>query len=158
SASSPSTNTAVCPRKCAATTGAAASTGRVRSTTEGMSARLSVMAAASHSRPGRVQRALLRARLAGTRAPRSREAAREAFPDLILRQLAADEDDAALALFILLPRPLMVAVEDHVHALKRKALVVILERENALAAQNIRPFSLHEILHPGEEFVGIERL
>src|SRR5215831_8759191 len=141
SASSPSTNTAVCPRKCAATTGAPASTGRVRSTTDGMLARLSVIAAA-----------------AGKRGAPLGRAAREAFPDLLLRQLAADEDDAALALFIRLPWPLMVAVEDHVHALKREALVVALERQNALAAQNVRPFSLYEILHPGEELVRIERL
>ncbi len=33
--------------------------------------------------------------------PRLRHAAREAFADLLLRQLAADEDDAADALFAL---------------------------------------------------------
>ena len=43
SASSPSTKTAASPRKCAATTGAPAVTGRVRSTTEGVSVRVSVM-------------------------------------------------------------------------------------------------------------------
>ncbi len=42
SVSSPSTKTAVSPRKCAATTGAPAATGRVRSTTEGMVSRVSV--------------------------------------------------------------------------------------------------------------------
>src|SRR6476619_2485536 len=44
SASSPSTNTAVWPRKCAATTGASALNGRVRSTTEGISLLVSVTA------------------------------------------------------------------------------------------------------------------
>src|SRR3954464_9952592 len=44
SASSPSTNTAVWPRKCAATTGASALSGRVRSTTEGISLLVSVTA------------------------------------------------------------------------------------------------------------------
>ena len=42
--SSPSTNTAVWPRKCAATTGASALNGRVRSTTEGISLLVSVTA------------------------------------------------------------------------------------------------------------------
>src|SRR5262245_50879977 len=42
SAPSPSTKTAVCPRKCAATTGAPALTGRLRSTTEGILARVSL--------------------------------------------------------------------------------------------------------------------
>ena len=51
----------------------------------------------------------------------------------------------------------MVTVEDHVDALKGEALVVILEGENALAAQNARPFFLHEVLDPREELVGVER-
>ena len=33
----------------------------------------------------------------------------------------------------------MVAVEDHVHALKHEALVVVLERQDALAAQDVGP-------------------
>ena len=44
-----------------------------------------------------------------------------------LRQIAADEDDAAVALFVLVPRPLVIAVEDHVHALEDETLVVVLE-------------------------------
>ena len=52
----------------------------------------------------------------------------------------------------------MVAVEDHVHALEDEALVVILEREDAFAAQDVRAFLLHQVLHPGKELVGIERL
>src|SRR5215472_17092033 len=130
SAPSPSTKTAVCPRKCAATTGAPALTGRVRSTTEGVLARVSLMfstrdagcpACAGHD---------------STDAPPSRHAAGEAFHDLLLGQLAADEDDAAFALLARLPRALMVAVENHVHALEHEALVVVLERQDALAAQN----------------------
>src|SRR3981081_4413663 len=88
----------------------------------------------------------------------SRQATLEPLPDLLLRQLAADEDEAALALLIGLPGPLMIAVEDHVYALKHEALVVVLEGEDALAAQNARPLLLHEVLHPGEELVRIERL
>src|SRR5215510_3301858 len=178
SAPSPSTKTAVCPRKCAATTGAPALTGRVRSTTEGVLARVSLMF--SVSSPGLAGRSStlrqpgsrLRASqcpswdtgcpaCAGhdsTNAPPSRHAAHEPFPDLLLRQLAADEDDAAFALLARQPRALMVAVENHVHALEHEALVVVLERQDALAAQNARPLRLHEVLHPGEEFVRVERL
>src|SRR5262245_9811800 len=178
SAPSPSTKTAACPRKCAATTGAPAVTGRVRSTTEGILARVSVMF--SVSSPGLAGRsstlrqpgARLRASqcpswdtgcpaCAGhdsTDAPPSRHAAGKAFPDLLLGQLAADEDDAAFALLARLPRALVVAVENHVHALEHEALVVVLERQDALAAQNARPLRLHEVLHPGEELVRVERL
>src|SRR5215813_4507243 len=194
SAPSPSTKIAVCPRKCAATTGTPALTGRVRSTTEGILARVSVILAASHSCPGRVQRALLRernenrdpaqesrsaisigtrirrvalgpgsslalrTRLAGTREAPSRRAAGKAFPDLVHGQLAADEDDAAFAFVARLPGALVVAVENHVHALKHEALVVVLERQDTLAAQNVRPLDLHELLHPRKELVGVERL
>src|SRR5215468_10481724 len=194
SAPSPSTKAAVSLRKCAATTGAPILTGRVRSTTDGVLARLSVILAASHSCPGRVQRALLgernenrdpaqesrsaisigtrtrrvalgpgsslalRTRLAGTREAPSRRAAGKAFPDLVHGQLAADEDDAAFAFLTRLPGALVVAVENHVHALKHEALVVVLERQDTLAAQNVRPLDLHELLHPRKELVGVERL
>src|SRR5215472_14667686 len=178
SAPSPSTKTAVCPRKCAATTGAPALTGRVRSTTEGVLARVSLMF--SVSSPGLVRRSStlrppgsrLRASQCSTwdagrpacarhdrmDAPPSRHAAGEAFPDLLLGQLAADEDDAAFALLARLPRALVVAVENHVHALEHEAHVVVLERQDALAAQNARPLRLHEVLHPGKELVRVERL
>src|SRR3954452_23804620 len=98
------------------------------------------------------------------RAPRlraqvpSRQAGLEALPDLVLRQLAADEDEAALALLAGLPRTLVIAVENHVHALEHEAFVVVLEGEDALAAQNARPLLLHQVLHPGEELVRVERL
>src|SRR6516225_6846813 len=85
------------------------------------------------------------------------DAALEAFGDHLTGQVAADENDPAVALLTGLPRPLMVAIENHVHALKDKALLVVLERENALAAQNVRPLLLHQVLHPGKEFVRIKR-
>src|SRR3569833_1100463 len=87
-----------------------------------------------------------------------RHAGGEAFADFLFRQFAADEDDAAQALLALLPRPLMIAVEDHVHALEDEALGIVLEREDALAAQNVRAFLLHQLLHPREELVGIQGL
>src|SRR5262245_19285169 len=85
----------------------------------------------------------------------SRQAAFESFPDLLLRQLAADEDDAAFALLALLPWPLVVALEDHVHALEYEALIVALERQDAFATQDARSLRLHQVLHPREELVRI---
>src|SRR6185312_4045983 len=84
-----------------------------------------------------------------------RHAAGEALADLLFRQLAADKDDAGEPLFALFPRPLVIAVEDHVHALEDEALGIVLEREDALAAQNVRAFLLHEFLHPRKELVGV---
>ena len=52
----------------------------------------------------------------------------------------------------------MVAVEHHVHALENKALRIVLEREDALGAQDVRPLSLGEVLDERKELVGIERL
>src|SRR6516162_7825165 len=114
SASSPSTSTAVLPKKCAPTIGASAFSGRVRSTTEGMSLLVSVTAL---SRPRASRRISAQRGLRGN-APQhegakeqpsspqmatSRHATLETLPDLLLRQLAADEDDAALALLAVLP-------------------------------------------------------
>src|SRR5215469_15321290 len=154
SAPSPSTKAAVSLRKCAATTGAPVLTGRVRSTTDGVLARLSVMRLL---RPHREERACKVRGLRKLKAAPSRRATRKAFPDLVHGQLAADEDDAAFAFLARLPRPLVVAIENHVHALEHEALVVVLERQDALAAQNVRSLDLHELLHPGKELVGVER-
>src|SRR5262249_2532725 len=89
---------------------------------------------------------------------RSSHAGGEAFPDLRFGQLAADEDDAAFAFLVRLPGALMVAVENHVHALEDEALVVVFERQDALAAQNVRPVLLDEVLHPGKELVRVDRV
>src|SRR5690349_10732613 len=86
------------------------------------------------------------------------DAALEAFADQVAWQIAADKNDAAVAFLIGLPRPLVVAVQNHVHALKNEALLVVLESENAFAAQNVRALLLHQVLYPGKEFVWIERL
>src|SRR5262249_39968146 len=169
SASSPRTSTAVLAKKCAPTIGASAFRGRVRSTTEGMSLLVSVTALFRPRASRRIsaQRGLrgyapqhegARESSFSHQARASRHATRKALPDLLLRQLAADEDDAALALLAVLPGTLMIAVEDHVHALEHEAVRVVLEREDALAAQDARPLLLHEVLHPGKELVGIERL
>src|SRR3984885_9030064 len=130
-ASSASTNTAMRPRKCAAMTAPPAATGLVRSTTDVVSLRVSLI---------------------------SSDAALEPFGDGLARQVAANEDDAAVSLLVFGPWPLVIAVKDHVHALEDKALIVVLEGQDALAAQNVRALLLHQILHPRKELVRIERL
>src|SRR5579863_2093127 len=52
----------------------------------------------------------------------------------------------------------MVAVEDHVHTLENEALAVAFEGQDALAAQNVRTLFLHQILHPWEKFIRVQRL
>ena len=59
-----------------------------------------------------------------------------------LGQFAADEDDTAFALFIVLPGALLVAVEDHVHALEDETLRIVLEGEDALASAGCSAFLL----------------
>src|SRR5437764_3415289 len=134
-ASSPRTKAAVRPRKCTATMPLPIVIGRVRSTTETVSLPLAAMVLTLFG-----------------------DAALEAVGDHLAGQVAADENDAAVALLAGLPRPLMIAIENHVHALENEPLIVVFEGENALAAQNIWAFFLHQVLHPGEKFVGIERL
>src|SRR4026208_1405615 len=131
SASSPSTNTGVDPRKCTPTTGAPAITERTRSASEGIGICVSLTLG---------------------------DAAFEALTNSVFRKIASDENRAAVALFICTPRPLMVAIENHVHALEHEALGVILERKDSLAPQNVRAVLRDEILNPRKELVGIERL
>src|SRR5262249_35090340 len=52
----------------------------------------------------------------------------------------------------------MIAVEVHVNPLEDEAPIVVFERKDALAAQNVGSLFLHQILNPGKELVGIERL
>jgi hypothetical protein len=80
----------------------------------------------------------------------------KSLPDLLLRQIAADEDDAARRASPFFHRALVVAVGNHVHALKDEPLVVVLE-EDALAAQDARPPSPRGPA-PREELVRVERL
>ena len=77
--------------------------------------------------------------------------------ELALFQIAADEDHAAGALLAVLPRALVIAVEDHVHALKHEALGVVLERQNALGAQDVRPVLGDEVLDTGAVAVQHEQ-
>src|SRR6476661_8254109 len=88
----------------------------------------------------------------------SGDAAFEALPDSIFRQIAANEDNAAVARLVSAPGALVVAIKDHMHTRKDKTLGVILERQYALAAQNTGTVLGDEILNPGKELVWIERL
>src|SRR4029078_8737723 len=131
SASSPSTKTGVDRRKCTPTIGASTLTVRTRSASEGIGICVSLTLG---------------------------DAAFKALTNSVLGKITADEDDAAVALFIRAPRPLMVAVENHVHALEPEALGIILEQKNSLAPQNARTILRDQILKPRKELVGIERL
>ena len=70
----------------------------------------------------------------------SGDAGEKALLDRCGVEIAADEDEPALALLVGLPVALMIAVEHHVHALQDETLRIVLERENALAAQDFRAF------------------
>src|SRR5882757_5127899 len=135
-ASSPSTKTGVLCRKCRPTTLPPTATGRMRSATEAISLVLSLM---------RDQRTS------------SRDAAFKACSNQLFGQFAPDEDRTAQAFLAVLPLPLVVAIKDHVYALEHKPLGVILEREDALAAQDARTFVLDQPLHPGKKLLGVER-
>src|SRR5580692_1310022 len=188
-ASSPSTKTAMRPRKCAAITAPPAATGWMRSTTEAVSVRVSVMGRGRRCKTpppcgeGQgwgsggdglllTQSQYFRPRVHTTSRPPPRpphkgegedwrrlcDAALKPFGDQLARQIAADEDDTAVALLAVFPWPLVVAVSVKIQALEHKARIVVLEGEDAFAAQNVRAFLLHQVLHPREELVRIERL
>src|SRR5215467_4943543 len=131
SASSLSTSTGVDPRKCTPTTEAPAFTERTRSASEGIGICVSLTLG---------------------------DAAFKALTNSVFRKITANEDDAAVALFVRTPWTLVIAVENHVYALEHETLRVILERENTLAPQNIRAVLRDEILDPWKELVGIKRL
>src|SRR6185503_2389694 len=131
SVSSPSTNTGVDPRKCTPTTGTPAFTARTRSASEGIGICVSLTLG---------------------------DAAFKALTNSVFRKITSDEDDTTIAFFIRAPRSPVVAVENHVHALKHEALGIVLERKDSLAPQNVRAVLRDEILNPRKELVGIERL
>jgi hypothetical protein len=59
----------------------------------------------------------------------------ESLAEQVLGQVSADEDQPALPLLVGFPRPLPIAIEQHVNPLDDEALVVVLQRQNALHAQ-----------------------
>src|SRR3974390_770805 len=127
--SSPSTKTGVAAMKCAPTTGAPAFKDRTRSAREGIEACVSIT---------------------------SGDAAFEALADFLFGQIAADEHNPAVAFLISPHRPLVIAIKDHVHALKDESLRIVLEGKDPLAAQDTGSIVGDEILNPGKKFVGTQ--
>ncbi len=70
-----------------------------------------------------------------------------------LRQVAADEDQAAFALFGGLPRKLVSAFDEHTHALNDKALIVPFHGDDTLHPQEVGTETLHDKLDPWNESV-----
>src|ERR1700743_943940 len=87
-----------------------------------------------------------------------RDALLEAVADLLLRQFATDEDEAAFARLAVFPGPLMIALPHHVHALEDVAVVVIAEFGNPFRAQDLLALAGDQVLQPRHELGGIERL
>src|SRR2546430_16187877 len=76
----------------------------------------------------------------------------------VLRKVAADEDELALALLAGFPRALTVAFDQHVDSLDDKALIVILHGNNAFHPQDVHPEDLRDVLNPRDELRRIYRL
>src|SRR6478609_2769950 len=87
-----------------------------------------------------------------------RDATLKPVADELLGQFAPDEDNAAFAFLAGFPFTLMIAFEHHVNALKHEALVVVLERQDALAAQDRSALFLDQSLQPRQKLLRIERL
>src|SRR5688572_24230428 len=68
----------------------------------------------------------------GTGGGLSRDTAFEAGPERLIVEVAADEDQARVALVRRLPGALEVALEDHVHGLEHQAALLALDVEDAL--------------------------
>src|ERR1700756_1412757 len=75
-----------------------------------------------------------------------RETALEAVADGLLGQFTTDEDKPALARLAILPLPLMIALQHHVHALEDVAVVIALEGEDALGPQDLLTFGRTKVL------------
>src|SRR6478672_4302946 len=89
--------------------------------------------------------------------PHSGDAAFKALADSVFGQVASNKYDAAVASLVGAPRALMIAVENHMDTLEDESFRVVLERQDTLAAQNIRTVFRYEILYPGKELVGVQR-
>src|SRR5262245_63507517 len=112
------------------------------------------MAAAARGRSPRRWRRIRRGRTLSSRD----DAALKAVADHLLRQFAPDEDDPALAPLAILPFPLVVALQHHVHALEDVAVVIVAEGEDALGAQDLLAFGRIELLQPRQALGWAERL
>src|SRR6185312_15213620 len=85
-------------------------------------------------------------------------AGEEAFLDFLAVEVAADQHEAAVALFALFPVALVISVEHHVHALDDETLRIVPEGENTLEPQDFWPFIGGKLVHPWKKLIGIERL
>src|SRR5690606_37018835 len=72
-------------------------------------------------------------------------------------QIAADEDGAAPAAFLLAPGLLKVAFEDHVYGLEDQAAVLALNVDDALGAQDVLALLAQQAVQPGGEFGAVQR-
>src|SRR5690606_5564925 len=70
-------------------------------------------------------------------------------------EVAANEDKTAFMLLIVLPRSLMVALDDHMYALHDIAFRIILEGNDALQPQDVRAVHLGRFLNPGKELLRV---
>jgi hypothetical protein len=74
--------------------------------------------------------------------------------DRVAVELAADEDEPALALLAFLPAALVIALDDHVHALHRVAPGLVAKGEDALHAQDARAARLVSSWIQGKNLPG----
>src|ERR1700730_11625106 len=81
----------------------------------------------------------------------------EAALQVLAVEVAADEDELAGTLLAVLPRRTPVAVHHHVDALVDVAPRCAVDRQNALAAEDVGTAQLQERAHPFLELVGIDR-
>ena len=70
---------------------------------------------------------------------------------------ATDENKPRFTRLPVPPRSLVVALHDHVNALKNIALFVTGKGNDAFQAQDVRPVDLRELVDPGEKQVRIHR-
>src|SRR6266850_2228892 len=77
--------------------------------------------------------------------------------EIVAIEVAADEHQLARTLLIVFPRRAPVAVHHHMDALVDVAPRSAVDRQNALAAEDVAAAQLQERTHPFLELVGIDR-
>src|SRR5262249_40769665 len=87
----------------------------------------------------------------------SLQAVFEAALEVLGVEVAADEDELAGALLAFFPRRAPVGVHHHVHALIDVAPRSAVDRQDALAAQDVLALELQQRAHPFLEAIRIDR-
>ena len=77
--------------------------------------------------------------------------------ELLAVKFPADEDDAAFAFFIVFPWPLVITLDNHVHALDHIAVIVAVKSDDSLESENVGAFQLGDLFDPWEETLRIDR-